>query len=105
MTVKEDIAKQIELGFSKEEIIANLKANNHPPEEILDGLKSTDFRNVQNNASTGKTSASSIIFGIIFLGVALVRIGRAMSGNANVFTVVGIFTAIIIAIAYFMRRN
>jgi hypothetical protein len=105
MTVKEDIAKQIELGFSKEEIIANLKANNHPPEEILEGLKTTNFTNVQNMASTGKTSTSSIIFGVIFLIVAIIRMGRAMSGNANVFTIVGIFTAIILAIVYFTRRN
>ncbi|HEV7781834.1 MAG TPA: LPXTG cell wall anchor domain-containing protein [Chitinophagaceae bacterium] len=52
----------------------------------------------------GKVSPGSILLGILFLVVMVVRMARYQN-NGNIFLLIGVFTALILAILFFTKRK
>lgn len=99
MELKDKIEKQIEAGFTLDEIIKNLLADGYSREEINDNFKAVSAQ----IKKTGKIPARSLFIGIAFSVIVLVRIALfAQTGSVLMF--IGIFTGIIIAVLAFARR-
>jgi hypothetical protein len=107
MDIKTDIEKQVNAGFTRQEIINNLVAKGHSQDEINTAysvVSSTpEFR--ENNSSVG---VGSILLGILFVIIVIFRIYRYSGSNGGagkVFAFLSIFTGIALAIYYFTRKK
>ncbi|ANE52160.1 hypothetical protein [Flavisolibacter tropicus] len=102
--LQEEIAKQINIGFSKEEIEQNLLSKGYTSTEINEALSKIDFSNAIAESNGGKVSGTSIAFGIVFIVGALVRFARFLNGG-SVLAGLGVLTAGGMAIYYFTKRS
>lgn len=69
MTLEENIAKQIEAGFTYEEILQNLNMENHTPQDILKAYNKMKTMVPQggNSSISFKTILSYIVTAIIII--------------------------------------
>jgi hypothetical protein len=108
MDIKTDIEKQVNAGFTRQEIINNLRAKGHTQEEINNAYSAVSsapaFR--ENHGSVG---VGSILLGILFIGIVIFRVFRYSnmngSGAGKVFAFLGIFTGLGLAIYYFTKKK
>jgi hypothetical protein len=107
MDIKTDIEKQVNAGFSRQEIINNLIAKGHSQEEISKAYTAVstapEFRE-----NTGSVGVGSILLGILFIVIVIFRIFRYSNSNGGagkVFAFLGIFTGIGLAIYYFTKKK
>jgi hypothetical protein len=110
MDIKTDIEKQVNAGFTRQEIFNNLAAKGHTQDEISKAY-STVSSAPQFDASPGGGSIGigSILLGILFIVIVIFRIGRFSNMNGNgagkFFAFLSIFTGIGLAIYYFTKKN
>lgn len=71
MSIQEDISKQIELGFSKDEILRNLNHNTYSKDEIEEAARKTNWSLVEETTIKGKIPKSRIITGVLLLLFAI----------------------------------
>jgi hypothetical protein len=100
MNIQENIQRQINAGFSKHEIIENLKQQGHTEEEIanhstsLDGMGATDGIGLEEPAKK-ENSGKNIITGIIFLVLGLTRLLGIRGGSSGLSIILGIGLVIV----------
>jgi hypothetical protein len=103
--IKEDIRQQVDIGFGKREIIDNLRTKGYSDEEIKDGLNGINFSAAAATGSGGgSVSGGSIALGILFLIVAMWRLARAANNGSGIL-IIGVITAIGMAIYFFTKRR
>lgn len=103
MDIKEDIEKQLNAGFSKEDIYKNLEGKGYTAGEI-DQHYVTVSNDPEIRSRNGSVSTGSILLGILFLVVMVVRFARYQN-NGNSFMLVGVITAFILALLFFTRKK
>jgi hypothetical protein len=102
--LNEEIAKQADIGFSKSEIINNLKAKGYSKEEVETAISQFNFSATATSNTGGSVSTTSILLGILFIVIMLFRMGRAFS-SGGFFTILGIFTAAGMAWYFFTKKK
>lgn len=103
--LNEEIAKQANIGFSKNEIIDNLKAKGYAKNEVDAAIAQFNFGTAATSNSTGGgISIKSILLGILFVVVMILRLG-SVANTGSVFAIFGIFTAAGMAIYFFTKKK
>lgn len=102
--LNEEIAKQADIGFSKNEIIDNLKAKGYSKEEVDTAISQFNFGAAAVTNSGGTVSTKSILLGLLFVVVMILRLGRA-ANTGSIFAILGIFTAAGMAFYFFTRKK
>ena len=105
MDIKSDIEKQFNAGFSKEEIYANLLAKGFTQAEI-DSNYTVVSNDPEIKQRTGSVSGKNIAIGILFLLIMVWRLSRIKEGQAgNTFLIIGVITALILAVLFFTKKS
>lgn len=101
MDLKENIEKQINAGFTREEIYQNLLSSGYTKEQVdIEFPKGVAVAVAQQ----GSVSTGSILLGILFIFVVLFRVARF--GNSGTFLAfLSIITGIGMAIYFFTKRS
>jgi hypothetical protein len=100
MELDEKIEKQVNAGFTKEQIVENLLGEGHSKEEIESQLKAIP---IEINASKG-TSTKNILLGFLFLIVVVWRISR-YTHYGSTLALISIFSGLLLAILYFTKTS
>lgn len=108
MDINTDIEKQVNAGFTRQEIVNNLLAKGHTQEEINKAYSSISAAPVFSETGSS-VSTGSILLGILFIIIVIFRIYRYTSSNGGsagkFFAFLSIFTGIALAIYYFTRKK
>ena len=103
MDVKENIEKQINAGFTRQEIYQNLMNSGYSKEQ-LDAEFSHALSYMAEEQKKDGVSGWSIFLGVVFLIIVFFRVARYNnSGSTLVF--LSIFTGIGLAIYFFTKRR
>jgi MFS superfamily sulfate permease-like transporter len=102
--LNEEIAKQADIGFSKNEIIDNLKAKGYSKEEVDTAIAQFNFSTATATNAEGSVSTKSILLGVLFVIVMIIRLGRA-ANTGSIFAILGIFTAAGMAYYFFTKKK
>lgn len=99
--IKDEIQHQINLGFNKNEIKDNLISKGYTLEEFETILSNIKMVNTQPKQTT---STKNILFGIFFLIVVLVRVGRFIN-TGDGFLGLGVITGIAMMFYFFSKND
>ena len=103
MDIKTDIEKQINAGFTKDEILKNLREIGYSDTEI--NQQYTTISSLpEMKERHGTVKPGSVLIGILALVVMMLRISR-FQNSGNVFLLIGVVTAGVLAILYFTKRS
>ena len=103
MDIKTDIEKQINAGFTKDEILKNLREKGYSDTEINQQY-ATISSLPEMKERHGTVKPGSVLIGILALVVMMLRISR-FQNSGNVFLLIGVVTAGVLAILYFTKRS
>jgi hypothetical protein len=103
MDLNEKIIKQINAGYTRDEIYENLLSDGHSKEEI-DREYAVVSKEVK---SSNQVSTKGLVFGFIFLIIVIFRIFRFSnsSGTGAVLGFITIITGIILMIMWFSKKK
>ena len=102
--LQEEIAQQINIGFTKAEIEQNLLSKGFTNTEINEALAKVNFSEAMTESNGGSISTKSILFGALFVVAAFVRFAR-YSNTGSILAGLGVITAIGMAIYFFTKRS
>ena len=88
MTITEEIEKQVNAGFSANEIMTNLRTNGYTDKEINENLKAIKLAPAQT--SGGRTPAVAIILLIVSIVRGTVWMSKGQTGLGVFFVCLGI---------------
>ena len=108
MDIQKFVTIQANGGFSKKEIHANALSQGYTAEEATNALSVLDLlpSASSNTESEGSVSTKSILMGVLFLVVMVARFARfSDGGGSNIFLLLGVCTAIGMAVYFFTKKN
>ena len=103
-----DIQKYLDGGFSKDEIISSLLIKGYAKADIDEALNKIPENSYGENSTPSSDSGSSIksiLIGIVMVIIIIYRFARVANGNGNIFYIISLIAAIIIAVLYFSRKR
>ena len=102
--LQEEIAQQINIGFTKAEIEQNLLSKGYADTEVNEALAKVNFSEAMAESNGGGVSTKSILFGALFVVAVFVRFAR-YSSTGSIFAGLGVITGIGMAIYFFTKRS
>ena len=104
--LQEDIKVLRMAGFTKDEIIKNLTEKGFSLDDIQENMTADNTTSsAYEMPEEGKTSVWSILLGVFFVLVMIMRLARAGSNGGNGFMLIGVLTAGFMAYYFFTKKS
>lgn len=108
MDIHEFVHEQIKAGLKKDEILKKIKKANYSAEEIGSVIRNTKWPDEGGAKPRKKVSTVSVIFGILFFGLLIMRIvkhGNMGKNISNIITGACYLFGLIFIISLFVRKR